>query len=139
MTDGHQAHSLPAIRNALSTPLLSTLLPFTRLPANPYFPAPEPPLPPSLLPNSFLPALTRNQLIDALARLSKEERLISKTLHYEQELVLELCLEYIGRRWRSSEAVAENVVDDISRKLTKVEFEVSVPCSSLLSVPMADL
>lgn len=53
--------------------------------------------------------------------------------------MLELCLEYIGRRWRSSEAVAENVVDDISRKLTKVEFEVSVPCSSLLSVPMADL
>ncbi|OXC83554.1 hypothetical protein J005_04391 [Cryptococcus neoformans] len=121
-----RAHSLPAICDALVTSLLSTLLPFSRLPANPYFPTPEPPLPPPLLPNSFLSALTRNQLIDALARLSKEERLISKRLHYEQELVLELCLEYIGRRWRSSEAVAENVVDDISHKLTKIEFETHI-------------
>lgn len=52
--------------------------------------------------------------------------------------MLELCLEYIGRRWRSSEAVAENVVDDISHKLTKIEFEVSVSWSSFLSVPVAD-
>ncbi|WVO21639.1 uncharacterized protein IAS62_002948 [Cryptococcus decagattii] len=85
----------PPICDALATPLLSTLLPFTRLPANIYFPTREPPLPTSLLPNSLLSSLTRNQLIDAL----------------------------IGRRWRSSEAVAESVVDDISRKLTKVEFE----------------
>ncbi|KAE8541668.1 hypothetical protein D1P53_001839 [Cryptococcus gattii VGV] len=103
-----RAHSLPAICDALATPLSSTLLPFTRLPANSYFPTPEPPLPTSLLPNSLLSALTRNQLIDAL------------------ELVLELCLEYIGRRWRSSETVSENVIDDISRKLTKVKFETRI-------------
>ncbi|KIR31671.1 hypothetical protein I352_06008 [Cryptococcus deuterogattii MMRL2647] len=106
-----RAPSLPAISDALATPLLSTLLPFTRLPANSYFPTPEPPLPTSLLPNSLLSALTRNQLIDTLVRLGKDDRLISKRLHYGQELVLELCLEYIGRRWRSSEAVAENVVE----------------------------
>ncbi|ODO05562.1 hypothetical protein I350_04617 [Cryptococcus amylolentus CBS 6273] len=114
----------PAIGEALATPILTSLLPFTRLPSNPYFPTPEPPLPPPLLPNSFLATLTRNQLIDALARLSKEDRLISKKLHYEQELVLEACLEYIGRRWRSAETIDGNVVDDISRKLTEVEFEV---------------
>ncbi|ADV23351.1 hypothetical protein I305_05619 [Cryptococcus gattii E566] len=126
LTDDHQAHSLPAICDALATPLLSTLLPFTRLPANTYFPSREPPPPTSLLPNSLLSALTRNQLIDALVRLGKDDRLISKKIRYEQELVLELCLEYIGRRWRSSEAVAESVVDDISRKLTKVEFETRI-------------
>ncbi|TYJ58947.1 hypothetical protein B9479_000382 [Cryptococcus floricola] len=114
----------PALGEALATPILTSLLPFTRLPSNPYFPTPEPPLPPPLLPNSFLATLTRNQLIDALARLSKEDRLISKKLHYEQELVLEACLEYIGRRWRSPETIDGNLVDDISRKLTEVEFEV---------------
>ncbi|WVQ75603.1 hypothetical protein IAR50_005231 [Cryptococcus sp. DSM 104548] len=113
-----------AIGEALATPTLTALLPFTRLPSSPYFPTPEPPLPPPLLPNSSLAALTRNQLIDALARLSKEDRMTSKRLHYEQELVLELCLEYIGRRWRSAESVNGDVVDDISKKLTEVEFQV---------------
>jgi hypothetical protein len=45
-----------------------------------------------------------------------------------EKLVLELCLEYIGRRWRRSfndpAREQENVVEEIGRKLTEVCFEV---------------
>nr|ODN81327.1 hypothetical protein L203_05579 [Cryptococcus depauperatus CBS 7841] len=114
-----QAYPSPATARALATPILTTLLPF-----NTHWLG-SPALPPPLLPNSFLAALTRNQLIDALARLSREDRLASRRLQYERELVLELCLEYIGRRWRSSETLV-GFADDVSRKLSEVEFEINI-------------
>ncbi|WVQ78994.1 hypothetical protein IAT38_001086 [Cryptococcus sp. DSM 104549] len=114
-----------ATRDALSSPLLSTLLPFTRLPTT----SSLPPFPPPLLPTSFLPALTRNQVIDALVRLSRDDRLVSPLsrgrAHYCAELISELCLEYIARRWRTEDG-GEGMLGGISRKLAEIEFEVNL-------------
>lgn len=51
-------------------------------------------------------------------------------------LVLEVCLEYIGRRWREGELSGAVGVDEIGKKLVEVEMEVRdspralCPCSS---------
>lgn len=71
------------------------------------------------MPASTLLNLSRKQLVEVLSRVSKEKvDLDSEGL---REQVLEVCLEYVGRRWRGE---GEEVVDGIARKLTEIEFEV---------------
>jgi len=57
-------------------------------------------------------------LIDALSKFSTS----SPQSLYTAGLIFEVIVEYIGRRWRSGDS---DIVENISRKLTEVEFEVS--------------
>jgi hypothetical protein len=110
----------------LTSPTVSVFFPFLVLPSNPYFARCTIASPPSLLPADVLPHITRKQLIDALVTLSKARTLIMQHQHIEKS-VIELCLEYIGRRWRETggRAGERNLVDLVAKKLIEVEFEVS--------------
>ncbi|ORX39431.1 hypothetical protein BD324DRAFT_332120 [Kockovaella imperatae] len=84
-----------------------------------------PPDPESLLPPSTLSTLSRKQLVDALIKLSKT--LLAERPTGWSELVLELYLEYIARRWRLAlEKHDSNLVDGIGRKLLEIEFDVQL-------------
>ncbi|WVQ94908.1 hypothetical protein IAU59_001994 [Kwoniella sp. CBS 9459] len=114
------------LREAIHSPPLQILLPFVHLPSNAFFPSTEPPLPPPLLPATSLGTISRNQLIGALARLSAENYRDGSRPFCDEPLVFELCLEYIAKRWRSTEVGEEGIVDQISKKLAEVEFELQV-------------
>ncbi|KAK4687654.1 hypothetical protein P7C73_g2461, partial [Tremellales sp. Uapishka_1] len=105
-------------------PPLSTLCPFIILPTRPHFPVQQPSLPPSLISPSAIDNLSRRQLIDTLVKLSKEKTFEETCLR--EELVLELCLEYVGRRWRTAVEKGEDVVEAIGKKLTEILFELQV-------------
>nr|XP_031861574.1 uncharacterized protein CI109_002800 [Kwoniella shandongensis]KAA5528646.1 hypothetical protein CI109_002800 [Kwoniella shandongensis] len=118
-------------RHALHLPPLDILLPFIHLPSNPYFPTAQPPLPAPLVSTASLSSLSRHQFVDALARLSRDDRTGSSPYIDDEDLVIELCLEYIGRRWRvassdGNESGEDSLVDGISRKLTEIEFELQL-------------
>ena len=65
-------------------------------------------------------------MIDVLARVSREKRVVDGDPEGLREQVLELCLEYIGRRWRCGEKGEEDIVTGIARKLTEITFEVGL-------------
>lgn len=95
------------------------MLPLVDNATNPYFPEgrnTDGPLPES----SLLDSLSRTQLIDSLVRFSK---LDSTRVAGMEGLVLEICLQYVGKRWREVEG--EERVEEIAKELTEVEFEVS--------------
>jgi len=79
----------------------------------------------STLPAHALAGLSRRTFVDALFRLTREP---DETLAKAQ--VLELTLEYIGRRWREGE---DNIIDAISKKLADIEAEVSSLVTALLT------
>jgi len=103
------------VQRLLYTGILATLFPFIRVTST-YLPSP-PPLPAPIVSPSHLPSITRKQLIDALAKFSTS----APQSLYTEGLIFEVIVEYIGRRWRSGES---DIVENISRKLTEVEFEV---------------
>ncbi|KAL7424450.1 hypothetical protein Q5752_000133 [Cryptotrichosporon argae] len=106
---------------ALIHPTTRLVLPFTTLPTNAYVfsaPLPSPLLPPAPL------AITRKHLIDALARLSRETGVADGSAPKAEERVVEVCLEYAGKRWRC--AGDDDIVEGIGRKLAEVEFEVQL-------------
>lgn len=108
----------------LKKPPLAILVPFTRL-TSPYFPS-SPSFPPPLLGTHLLPVVTRRQLIVILVRLSHQPSLQDEGVEWEK-LIFEVCVEYIGRRWRMGE---DDLVEGIAKKLTEVEVEVSADKSS---------
>lgn len=65
---------------------------------------------------STLPQLSRKQLLDALVWLARDRDDAAVKAQ-----VLELALEYIGRRWREEDRMFESV----AKKLAEVEAEVS--------------
>jgi hypothetical protein len=103
------------VQRLLYTGVLATLFPFIRVTST-YLPSP-PPLPAPIVAPNHLPTITRKQLIDALSKFSTS----SPQSLYTEGLIFEVIVEYIGRRWRSGES---DIVENISRKLTEVEFEV---------------
>jgi hypothetical protein len=103
------------VQRLLYTGVLATLFPFIRVTST-YLPSPPPLLAPIVSP-SHLPSITRKQLIDALSEFSTS----SPQSLYTEGLIFEVIVEYIGRRWRSGDA---DIVENIARKLTEVEFEV---------------
>ncbi|OCF34259.1 hypothetical protein I316_04212 [Kwoniella heveanensis BCC8398] len=115
-----------SLKEAIHSPPLQILLPFVHLPSNAFFPSTEPPLPSPLLPTTSLGSISRNQLIAALVRLSIENYHDGSRPFCDEPLVCELCLEYIAKRWRSTDVCEEGTVDMISKKLTEVEFELQV-------------
>ncbi|KAK8853398.1 hypothetical protein IAR55_004104 [Kwoniella newhampshirensis] len=127
--------SAPAhYRDVLDISPLKVLLPFIHLPSNPYFPTAQPPLPSPLVSVSCFPSISRHQFIDALSRFSQQDH-AEDAFHIDDEaLIVELCLEYIARRWRiasSEENQGEDtLVDGISRKLTEIEFELQLEANS---------
>jgi hypothetical protein len=116
----------------LSAPPLSTLLPFVPTTSNPYFPSLVPTETSPLIPAFQLNDIDKQQLIDSLVKLSKRE---AKPGDGSDALVAEICLEYIGRRWRNGgDGEGEELIEDIAKHLTEVEFEVKftrlLPCVS---------
>jgi hypothetical protein len=103
------------VQRLLYTGVLATLFPFIRVTST-YLPSP-PPLPAPIESPNHLPGITRKQLIDALSKFSTS----SPQSLYTEGLIFEVIVEYIGRRWRSGES---DIVENIARKLTEVEFEV---------------
>jgi hypothetical protein len=82
--------------------------------------------PDALLNPSQLATISRKQFIDVLASQSKGRLAASGFNEDAERQVLEVCLEYIGRRWRGgSDSKEENLAEGIGKKLTEVEFEVS--------------
>ena len=68
-------------------------------------------------------------MIDALSKFSAS----SPQSLYTEGLIFEVIVEYIGRRWRSGDV---DIVENIARKLTEVEFEVCLPrCTALMIDP----
>lgn len=57
--------------------------------------------------------------MDVLFRISRDRSVEHSSL---REQILEVCLEYVGKRWRGD---GEDMVGEIARKLTEIEFEVS--------------
>jgi hypothetical protein len=111
----------------LPTPVSSSLYPLLDL-TPPYIAAEVGiHVPPSLLPASTLLCISRKQVIDVLSRLSREQVVIDGKVHGVREQIIEICLEYIGKRWRAGLGGVENVVEAIARKLTEIEFEVGRP------------
>lgn len=96
------------------------LFPFIRI-TSPYFPT-SPPFPPPLIVATSLPTITRKQLIDALARLSRQTSPPRDSLYIES-LISEVVLEYIARKCNAEQ---EDLVEAVGRKLTEIEFEVSL-------------
>jgi len=109
------------VQRLLYTGVLATLFPFIRVTST-YLPSP-PPLPAPIVSPNHLPSITRKQLIEALSKFSTS----SPQSLYTEGLIFEVIVEYIGRRWRSGES---DIVENISRKLTEVEFEVRPLCKS---------
>jgi hypothetical protein len=103
------------VQRLLYTGVLATLFPFIRVTST-YLPSP-PPLPAPIVSPNHLPSITRKQLIDALSKFSTS----SPQSLYTEGLIFEVIVEYIGRRWRSGES---DIVENIARKLTEIEFEV---------------
>jgi hypothetical protein len=99
------------LRNALSTTAIAALFPLVELNL------------PQLVPASTLLNLSRKQLVDILSKISRERSIAEGSCAGLREQVLEVVLEYIGRRWRRAEET-EDVVDLVARKLTEIEFEV---------------
>jgi hypothetical protein len=123
-----QLNKPSAVQRLLYTGPLATLFPFIRLTST-YLPTP-PPFPPPLIAPNNLPNITRKQLIDSLSKLTSS----AQQSLYTEGLVFELLVEYIGRRWRSGE---KDIVDNVARKLTEVEFEVC-PCQATCRGGSAD-
>jgi len=73
---------------------------------------------------SSLLNLSKKQVIDVLTKTSQERTDVEGEAQSIREQVLELCLEYVGKRWRGGEGKDERLVDSIARKLTEIEFEV---------------
>ncbi|ORY31631.1 hypothetical protein BCR39DRAFT_526040 [Naematelia encephala] len=123
-------NNLDVIRACIRQSPLCVLFPFTRLPSSPYFTTSHPRLSSPILPLGSLSDITRKQLVDALVRLA------SFCSDYEttQELAFELCLEYIGRRWRGS-VRSEDVVHGIGRKLAEAESELQLLGNATLVIP----
>lgn len=69
---------------------------------------------PSLLAPSALHAITRKQVVDVLLRLVRERTPV-------EARVVEIALEYIGKRWHAS----EGDVEVIARKLSEIVSDVS--------------
>ena len=82
-------------------------------------------LPPPLISSSYLATVSRKHLVDALVKLT---RALANSRHENdlwKRLVIELSLEYSGRRWRMAmEKGEEDVVEGIGRKLLEIEFDV---------------
>ena len=120
-----QIHS-SEIRRCMATPPLHTLFPFVDVPSNPYFPVTTPPAPPPLLALSSLQDISRKQLIDVLTRFSREISLVREEDGVLNEaLIVEVCLEYVGRRWRERGDKGYAGFQEIAKKLSDIEFDVS--------------
>ena len=113
------------IHTALHSPSLSLAFPFSDT-SPPHYPGcTASPLPP-LVPPSILPTVSRKQLVDGLVRLSRRLAVHSLVVDEWQETVIELCLEYIGRRWQLAlEKHETDILGGIGLKLLEVEFDVS--------------
>lgn len=110
----HRPQAPPScVRLALNNVATGLLFPFA-LPAN----APTADAAAYSLPPSTLAHLSRRQLVDALSRIARE-----REDGTTEARVLELVLEYVGRRWRSGDA---DVIESIARKLVEVEAEVGL-------------
>lgn len=117
----NKAHQPSTVHRLIHGGTLSILFPFIHI-ASPYFTSSSP-FPPPLIPAPSLATVGRKQLIDALAKLSRQRHLPRDAL-YTEGLIFEVVLEYIGRKWRTEQGQVD-VVELIGRKLTEVEFEVS--------------
>ncbi|WVR09606.1 hypothetical protein IAU60_006678 [Kwoniella sp. DSM 27419] len=114
------------LRETLQYPGLATLMPFLQLPSTDSFPFPtlEPPSPPPLIDTHEPRQVTHTVLIDTLTRLSWTLHSEGSRPFCDEQLVSELCLEYIAAAWRRPVIMgSHDVVDGISKRLTEVEFE----------------
>ena len=100
------------------------LFPLVKFEYDPDFPDLAETVPSQLLPASTLLNLSRNQVIDVLSKTSRERHVVHGDANGFRQQVLEMCLEYIGKRWRGGERNDADLVDSIARKLTEIEFEV---------------
>lgn len=124
--DGHvlspQAHRPTQVQRLLNTGTLAILFPFIRA-TSPYFPS-SPAFPPPLVASTSLSAITSKQLIDSLARLSRQTPLPRpRESLYTESLIFEVVLEYVARKWNT---VQDDLVEVVGRKLTEIEFEVRI-------------
>jgi len=103
---------------------LSILFPFIATSSNPYVPPSQLSAPPPLIATTSLSIISRTQLIDALVKLSQDKRPADGDEGKTDILVTEVCIEYVGRRWREGVDKGEVMVHDIATKLTEVDFEV---------------
>jgi hypothetical protein len=117
-----QLHDNSLPRKLLSIPPLSTLFPLVS--PDPYSYFPKSPLDIPALPLAVgLDGLTRKQLIDALVWISQRDITAASQGGLERK-ILEICLDYVGRRWRGV-GDGEEGLEEIAKTLTEVEFEVS--------------
>ncbi len=119
-----QVRSLDVVKRYMSAPPLSVLYPFVVLNSNPYIPPTHLVTGLSLIATGSLGSVSRKQFIDALVELSRNKQLIAGEYVGVETLVVEVCLEYIGRRWRESEEKGVVGVDEIAKKFIEVDLEV---------------
>ncbi|WWC91918.1 uncharacterized protein L201_006870 [Kwoniella dendrophila CBS 6074] len=127
---------------AFQTSCLRYLLPFVEPLPNIYNPTIEPPFPPPLLPKGALLKITRDQLIETLCRLSKENCYSGSRPFCDEPLIYELCLSYISTIWRKSKLdnhTEDHLIDWISKDMTEIEFEIQLQVSTVQNFRLSSI